>query len=233
MLAGFAYTYHLPQLKSWILFQVAEYTRLNGPVYAFAETIDFSVFPLGIRIRDVKLVPKAAFKETLKIAQIEEIRAGLDPLTFFGGRFGISEIALVGLGAKVILPDSAEPTGNSTSAASKKSLPDLPIKEIVNLPIHRIRLDRFSIELSQQNSKYSANISNGSLLIDNKAKALTVTLALPAVNLQQADSQVKIEPVSLNARLVLSPLAIQLSSLKLQRAASYIYADGRDRKSVV
>ena len=227
-LLGFATSYHVPQLKNWILNEITIQAKDRMQISVLAAELNFTVLPLGIELKDIHVLPRADHKDPYRRIYIRRLAAGLDPLSLIAGNFGLSLIEFEGSDIQLQIPGlsantSPEPTAKKTRASFMKEW----IQRILKIPVHFLRLKDTRIAILGPENENHMEAKGIDLEIENRFKQLQIEIQVPSFEwTEQAQRQRGIQ-LKVAARGVLAPNQSYLQSLRIESGDSFAEVSGR------
>lgn len=225
MLLGFAYRFHLPQIKTWALSSIQIYSYENLPVVIKPGDIDFSIFPLGIKITDTQITSSQGKMPELKKLIIKEINVLPDLVALSIGQARLSEIRIHDSRLVVVVPKSVK---KPTADKKDFSLDDLKLpsrKEVLKIldliPVDKLSIDRMNYYARYDDLKLSNLVTNISLNLTKYENNLFLDFDMPNFKLKETANDKSFLEFSIQSKIALSPNRVQLESLKVYQQDSF------------
>lgn len=216
---GFSYDYHLPKIEAFLLIEVERQSQLHSPIRVYARKLHFHLFPLGIVLEDVRLLPKAPLNRYLAPAHLKEVGARLALWPLLRGDVRLNQIFIRDSELNVFLKEELfESKGPRTFK--------LDFEEIYRLPIDEILLERVQIQgkIEPQNVVFRINDLN--LLVENRYQSLFTEIEAPLVQVKPSGFNQPLN-VQLELRALLESEEAQISAFKMRAGESFVVASGR------
>lgn len=99
-LLGFVSAYHLPAFKEWFRQQIIVQTQ-DQQLHIIPQSIDFSIFPIGIYLYDLEIKPQKKLKRHISDFKIKRLSSTLNLASLFLGYLLIKEIRVEGMDIEV------------------------------------------------------------------------------------------------------------------------------------
>lgn len=218
-LLGFSYNYHLPKIESFLLNEVERQSEQHSPLRIFAAKLHFHLFPLGVVLEDVRIIPKAPINRYLAPAVLREAGARLALWPLLRGDVRLSQIFVRDSEINIFLKQDLF---ENKSGGSFR----LDFDQIYRLPIDEVLLERVRIQgrLDPQNVVF--RVADLNLAIENRYQSLFVEVQAPRVLVKPSGP---IEPlnVQLELRALFESTEAQVSAFKLKADDSFVVASGR------
>lgn len=215
--AGTIYGQLRPALQSWIIVQIQTLTARHSPVRVLPRSVDFRLFPLGVTLREVRIIPDPTAAKFLSATTLLEASVNLSYLQILRGQVGLNQVSLRGGDFDVRLPQAQnEQTDPQSRIELFKLLSVIPISRIQTNDLNlRLRVDsRNTLRIDQLNMDIS--LANEFARLDFAADSVLWTDQLTRRAL-------RIRP---EIRLVANPKQIQIEQLQLNRGGSSIAVEG-------
>jgi hypothetical protein len=200
----------IPKAKSWMLVTIDRFSHENLPVRILAGAIEFRLFPIGITLTDVRILPSRDFTDTLPPLTIQEVSADLSLLQIVRGEVALDEVAIRGADLSVTLPKPPPSTGKPLEGLFK-ALDSIPvstlilseISAIIRIPHQNavIEVEHAHLEAERSRAELQASLSADSIvakdLKDRRALRFTPeiaftltpkTIELTKVDIRRGDS---------------------------------------------
>lgn len=224
-LLGFTYSYQVDRFKVWLIYQIAEQSQHSNVALVLPKKIDFSGWPLGVRLKDIKIVPQGATASFLAPIQIEEVGAYISPLSLLLGNFGISEIAVKSPQATVILKRSRFERPRVDSNEIKIS----PlIAQILKMPIENINIDGLSIKFRSELHNVSSKIDDFEIRFVNRRSHMTLSMQTSSLTIKQSNKKT-LDPFDFSLRIFAKKNLLTVSSFKVSHKNSSLQMTGEAR----
>ncbi len=216
---GFSYKYHLPKLESYLLLEIEKQSRQRTPIRIWARSLSFHLFPLGVVLEDVHLLPQAPIDRYLAPATLKEVGARLSLWPLIRGDVRLSQVFVRDSEINLFL---REDLFQSKGPKQMKFNFDM----LYALPIDEILLERVQIQGKLEPQNVVFRISDVNLLVENRYRSLFVELEAPSVLLKPS-GPVRPLNVALELRSLVEAREAQISALKLRADDSFLVASGR------
>ena len=219
---GYARQYYLPKLKTYMKEEIVKLTQEQSPLVVIPGQIDFNFFPIGLVVSDIKFAPKEELKPYLSTLGLESVFVQLSLIELLQGRAHIHKIHLKGGRIGATLPASSK----SNSKKSTESLAEIPFEKLSDLPLSKLHLEDFEVRLSQLGTDRRLEVPNWDLDLEILNGGLLLNTDMTNAIFQLEKEQTP-RPYQLEAKLVLTPKAMQAKVFKLLSERSYVVASGR------
>lgn len=223
-MVGFFTRYHLPRLKTWLLVEIERQSNENSPVRVWAKNADLSLFPLGIVISDIQVIPKDELKKQMAPIQIKSLGVSLNWLALFAGEVRVSTLLVQQPEVIVILQEN--PFKRSEGELKEEPKFEIDWPRIFAIPIDQISIQNLSLMAKLRNEALAFQLKDFSFSVENRFDSLLVNLKAPFVLLKQIGPHPRLE-LSFETRFLMDPEEVQLAALKVARKNSYLVASGR------
>jgi len=97
---GFFHQYHLPRLKSWLLVEVENLSDKHSPVRVWPKNVEITLFPMGIELFDIRILPKGELSSQIAPTTIRKISATLSIYGLFTGQLRLGNLKISGVDIK-------------------------------------------------------------------------------------------------------------------------------------
>ncbi|MGE4132464.1 MAG: translocation/assembly module TamB domain-containing protein [Bdellovibrionales bacterium] len=217
-LLGFMYEYWLPKFESLLLLEVERLTKKHSPVRVWAHQLHFHLVPLGIEMRDVRLLAQEPFDRYLAPAQLKSVRANLAILPLLRGEFRLSSLKLERSEINLFLREEL------FKGSSQPTRVDFDL--IYRLPIDELILEDLILQarIEPQNAVIRINPLN--LILENRFRSLYVDLSAPQILAKPSGPQRPVE-LQLELRGLVESKEAQISALKIRAERGFLVASGR------
>ncbi|MGE0525960.1 MAG: translocation/assembly module TamB domain-containing protein [Bdellovibrionales bacterium] len=218
-LLGFSYSYHLPRLETFLLVELEKISQTHLPVRIWARKLNFHLFPLGIVLEDVRLLPKKPLDRYLAPTRLKEIGARVAVWPLLRGDVRLSQIFVRDSQVNVFLrPELFE--------KSDESALKVDFDQIYNLPINELLFENVVIQGRVEPQNVFFRASDVNLLVENRYRSLFIDLEAPKTIVKPSGP---IDPlnVQIELRTLLEAEEMQISALKIRADESFLVASGR------
>ncbi|MCB0421416.1 MAG: translocation/assembly module TamB domain-containing protein [Bdellovibrionales bacterium] len=228
---GFFYQFHLPQLKRVALVKIEQLSEKYTPVRVWPTDIEFKFLPLGVRLIDVRILPKKELAEQLAPLKFSHIDADLNIISLIQGKFRLSELsfheATVTWIQKTseILDEMSRSEAKDIQDATKKLKLNLDWDAIYKTPIDTFSLKDINIQVKVKTPEISTRINKLSLSLHNRYKAILVKVETDSIMVKKSNKSPVLD-VGLDAQVLIEDKGIRVAGLKVIRKNSYIVASG-------
>lgn len=218
-LLGFSYNYHLPKIESFLLVEVERLSQKHSPLRIFAAKLNFHLFPLGIVLEDVRLLPQAPLNHYIAPARLKEAGARLAIWPLVRGEIRLSQVFIRDSELNVFLKEDL------FKSSGPKSM-QFDFEQIYELPIDEVSLENVSIQGRVDPQNIVFRISDLNLLVENRYQSLFVEIEAPRVLIKPSGP---IDPlnVQLELRTLVEAHEAQISAFQLKADESFLVASGR------
>ena len=204
-LIGFSYKYHLPKIEAWLLLETESLSSKYSPFRVWPEDLKVSLFPLGARITNVRVMPKEEVRNTFAPAQIQEVQVQLNIFELFRGQIRIDEI-------KIKKPDIVVFVRDQKSEDRAK----MSLRKLAEVPIDKIIVEGLKLKADIQPANLRIKSDNISFSFENRFKALLVDLAIPEIQTKFYDQAYVIKYL-LESRFLIQDESLNVSAIKIKR----------------
>ena len=216
MLLGFAYRFHLPQIKTWILSSIQIYSYEHLPVVIKPTDVDFNLIPLSLSIKDVKVTNNKNKLPALKKLLIKEINVYPDLISLGLGKAKVSEVNIHDTKLVMIFPKKME----SSKSTSKNAWENLPTqKEVQDLlkkiPVGKISLTRFNYFARYEEFGLSNLVVNSNLNLSKYGTNLFLDFELPNFKIKETENDKSLLDFSIENKLAITPKKLQLEYFRI------------------
>ncbi len=222
-LLGFSYNYHLPKLEAFLLIEVEKLTEKHSPIRVLADKLHFHLFPLGVVLEDVRLLPKAPADKFMAPARLKSAGARLALFPLLRGEFRL---------AQLFIRDSEINLFIRSELLKKKSdtAPSGPAKVdfelIYSLPVDELLLENVQLQAKFEPENLVVRLSGLNLMVENRFRSLYIDLQAPSVLLKPSGPVAPLD-LQVEVRTLIEAKEMQLSALKLKADEGFFVASGR------
>ncbi|MBX9768246.1 MAG: hypothetical protein K2X47_13310, partial [Bdellovibrionales bacterium] len=181
-LLGFTTSYHIPQLKKWVLNEVAIQAQEKLQSTILISELNFTVIPLGIELKNIHILPRKDRQDPFRRIYLRRLSAGLDPLSLIAGNFGLSFIEVDGSDVQLraeLLAGSGVDAQSINLKKTKSSFMKEWVQRILKVPVHFLRLKETRIAILGQKNDVQMEAREIELEIENRFKQLQVSVQVP------------------------------------------------------
>lgn len=129
-LLGFLVATQIPKLHSLILVKIEEVSRERLPVRILPSAIELTVFPLGVRLSDVEIIPKEQFATILQSASISHLRVVISPWQLLRGKLRLTALSVEGVRLVGNIPPLEKKSEGPPLAGFFALLNQIPVNEL-------------------------------------------------------------------------------------------------------
>lgn len=229
-LLGFTTSYHIPQLKKWVLNEIASQTQEKLQTTVLISELNFTLIPLGIELKNIHILPRRERKDPFRRIYLRRIAAGLDPLSLIAGNFGLSFIEVDGSDIQLrseLLADSSPGSNQVNFRKAKTTFMKEWVQKILRVPVHFLRLKETRIAMLSPKNEIEIESKEIELEIENRFKQLQVSLQIPVLRWSELETGKEEVQLKIAARGVLAPNQSYLQSLKVESGDSFVEISGR------
>ena len=216
---GFSYNYHLPKIEAFLLTEAERLSESHAPVRIWAKQLHFHLFPLGIVLEDVRLLPKAPVDRYLAPAKLKEIGARLAILPLLRGEIRLAQVFIRDSELSLFLREDL-----FKSQGGKKLAFDFNL--LYSLPIDELSLENVRIQGRIAANNIVFRVDDLILAIENRYRSLFVELRTPEVMIKPSGQVVPLK-AQLELRTLVEAEEAQVSAFKLRLNDSFVVASGR------
>lgn len=217
-LIGFSYSYHLPRLKTWLLVKIEELSNKHLPVRIFPGDLTLSAWPPGVVVKNIRLLPKNSLAKKLAPMKVESISINLRPQSFITGDIRLSEIVINKPEVTLIL--------KSEDSDNKSNITNLPIKEILNVPIQALTIENGTLNIKSIDAELLSRVETLSLSIENNHDSLYLNIDTPKINLKKSQNKSDSTQISIAGAALISDKEISIRGIKVKENDSFVIASG-------
>ncbi|RME15653.1 MAG: hypothetical protein D6797_06160, partial [Bdellovibrio sp.] len=105
--AGFIKSYHLPKLKSWILYELERQSTKHLPLRIWPHDVNISLWPIGIKLKNIQVLPKKPLKPILRPLTLKEVKIYLSLFELVKGQIHIDELHFKKGKVHIIIPKTS------------------------------------------------------------------------------------------------------------------------------
>lgn len=220
-LAGFFYSYHLPDFKLWAIDQIDKVSSKNSPVRVLVSDIDFHLFPVGVSFNHIRITPTGPLQEAMSESYVKEVKFSLNPFSFLTGLLQFSRIEVY------------EPEVHIKSVRAFEKLKDpnskndkLDLKAILKIPLNTFTIYRMDLSIEPEDNIPKINLNDFSIEVENQKSSALLSLISPQLLVYDpAIAAVPME-ISIGSRFLIQENQILMSAFKIKKGDSYILAAG-------
>ncbi len=220
-LLGFSYNYHLPKLEAFLLIEVERLTEKHSPIRVLADKLHFHLFPLGVVLEDVKLLPKAPIDNIMAPARLRSAGAKLAIFPLLRGEFRLAQLFIRDSEINLFIRKELLEKSAGTSGPKK-----IDFDLIYSLPIDELLLERVQLQARLEPDNLVVRLSDLNLMIENRFRSLYIDLLAPSVLIKPSGP---VSPLDLQVELrtLVESREMQISALKLKANDAFFVASGR------
>jgi translocation and assembly module TamB len=206
----------IPKLKSWMLVTIDQFSRDNLPVRILPGTVEFRLFPLGVTLNDVRILPTKDFEKILSPLTVQEVSADLTIFKIIRGEVSLDEVAVRGTVLRLTIPPSKNKGG--------KPLEGL-FKELDRAPIRSIVFSDISATIEIPQDELTLDVDHLNLNIKRSRARLDGTLTADSIVLKDRKEKraLRMQP---EFELAMTPTTVEIERLDLRRGTSLISTQG-------
>lgn len=218
MMTGFFYRYHIPQAKTWATVKIAELSQKYLNAKVLADDVRLSLFPFGIELRNVTILPKGEAAKRLAPVRARALSGGISLLSLASGRKNLYWFRADEPQVTIIFKASQSPSAPETLS--------IPVKTILGVPIRSVQISNMILRVRSDDARLVSELRDLSFEADHPYQALTINLSTPELNIKSKEAGSSLARVAVEGRLILEPGTLQVSHLKIQRRTSFIIGTG-------
>jgi translocation and assembly module TamB len=215
---GFTYKYHLPQIESWLLVKVEDLAARKAPLQVVPQKLQLSLFPLGISLYDVKIIPKPGLDKMLAPARLQEIDFGVNLWALIRGDVRLSRVILKNSEVTFFLHLDENKKGPEKKTAFK-------LEDLQQIPVDEIELENMTLlgRIEPQNLVFK--ITNLDLDVVNLYNSLYVYFGTPNILMKPSGPYPTLD-LEAQGRGLLETGELRISALKIKSHESFLVASG-------
>ncbi len=215
---GFSYEYHLPKLKVWMLVKIEDLSNQHLPVRIFPQDLDVTLWPPGLSISNIRILPKGALARKLAPIHIETFSLRLRPQSLLSGDFRLSEIVITKPEVTIIANAEAK-------AVSKQNL-RVNLKDILAIPIQDVMIEDGLIQVRSDQAEILTRVEHLNVNIESRNESLYVNVDTPLISMKRSSLKSSIAEISLNGAVLIGEDEISIRGIKIKETESFLIASG-------
>ncbi|MEE6251518.1 MAG: translocation/assembly module TamB domain-containing protein [Bdellovibrionota bacterium] len=222
MLIGFAYRFHLPQIKDWILNSIQVYSYEKLPVMIKPESVEVQLLPPKISLLNTKLYQsKNPGLKQIREMSIARIEASPSFSSIFLGEAGLSHIKVSDIDLVYFIKKN-----DSNIKASKIEMPKIDPKEVSSilkaLPIDEIEMENINLFGRLEEAGLSNLVKSASIKIEKQDDILQVIIDIPSFSLKETKIKKSLVKLKVESEINLSPENLKIEKLKVFQEDNFI-----------
>jgi translocation and assembly module TamB len=218
-LIGFSYEYQLPRIERWLLFEVEKQSAEKLPVRVWPQSLKLSIFPPGLILNEVRILPKAQLRAMLAPTTIKKVEIRLNWVYLLAGRFRLSYLGVENAEFKAIIKSSVLPQPKAITSQQR------PLDFLADLPVDEIRLDRVTVWARLPKPEMAVHLSNVTLEFENRLKSFFIDFNAPVADIKVSGHKEPI-PLNIGLRAFVDEKSARLSALKVKAGRSHFVGAG-------
>lgn len=212
-----------PQIESWVLSQVQEFSQNQLPVVIEAKKFELIWFTPKVRLIETEVTPKPGEKLGFKTARLKTLEARLDMIQALAGRIHLSLVILDSPEVDVDL-DTIPQSNTKLEVIDWAKI----FKALRNVPVSRLALvdGKVNVKSAKDSLFIGINALQGRLELDNDR--VDVDVQTSSLDLKVKDFPSKQQNLRLGIRLdaSITPKNINLNQLNLSNEGQTLLAKG-------
>ena len=239
LLIGFFYTYHLPKIKSWLLFEIEEESRRQLPIKLSAKSIELSFIPIGVRLHKVKITPNKELERKLEPTIVDHIdiypslhsllkqKINFKQVKLVGGSLRYTQLKKTNLYDRTKKPDQDKEQGEAREKRQRgEVLSDIAkrinFELLPQFIIHRLTFEEIDLYASSEDGILTIEALN--LDVNIISKSLLILIKTPSLTLKEGSRPPLDLDVFLSMRL--SENQIQFISSEIKQGNGSVQVQG-------
>ncbi|MEC9281078.1 MAG: translocation/assembly module TamB domain-containing protein [Bdellovibrionota bacterium] len=215
MLLGFAYRFHLPQIKAWILNSIQVYSYEKLPVMIKPESVEVQLLPPRVSLVNTKLFksknPGLTQIREMKIAKIE---ASPSFSSIFLGEAGLSHIKFSDIDLSYYVPNDLN-ENNKSPLKFPKIDPKEVSKILKALPIDEIEIENINLFGRLEKTGLSNLVRSASLKLEKQDDILQLSINIPSFSLKETKVKKSLVQLKVESEINLSPENLKIEKFKV------------------
>ncbi|MEZ4871750.1 MAG: translocation/assembly module TamB [Bdellovibrionales bacterium] len=221
-LLGFSYKYHLPQLEQWLLLETERASAKYTDFRVWPEKLKISVFPLGVRMHKIKLMPNSHLRTTIAPAFIEEAQIELSLIDLLRGRIHIDEIFLKNPDVILFVREQGQKQNDNVEKTKSKKA---SLRQLADIPVSKINIQGLKLKADIQPYNLRIKTDDINLTLENRFKALLVDIHIPDLQTKLYDQSYVLQSL-IEARFLVQDNSLNVSALKIKQDESFVVGSG-------
>ena len=223
---GFFYKYHLPRIEQWLLVEIESVSQTHSPVRIWPKKLEINLIPIGITLKDVRLLPQKNLAGYLKPTSVGKVELRLNLFDLLAGQIHFSRVTIADATfdfnvsqryTKFILPHQGRPS-------SRKKIP-LSLERLASWPVSGLQLQNITLNAKLSDPAVQVHVASVRLMAESEYRSLRTNLSAHDVQIQKNGSPV-IYRANLRTNFLLDREGIYFSRLELSRGQSFVSAAG-------
>jgi hypothetical protein len=158
VVTGIVYSREAPKLKIWILKKVQVVSREKAQLEVKAQSIDFVLFPPGIKLNKLKVEPKDNMSQVISPTTVETLGVYLSPLSLLLGKFEIGNISIDGMITNIFIRNKMPSVGGIGETEQDSW------SKFINIPVRSVSINHAEIRAKVDPADISLQLKDFSLL---------------------------------------------------------------------
>ncbi len=218
---GMVWSVEYPRIKAWLLLKVDSLSQSQLDISLKASDVQFSLLPLGLQFKKIKVTPGTTAVPVLSSLQISSIGVYLDIGALLNGRLEVDEIV-------IDHPVSTLSFATSSEGAKKRHRNDI-WDQLMVVPIHSIKLKDAEVHLELKDLDLKIEGDRLNLGIEKNESAAKIEILAPKLKIQSITLPDRKLEVGFMTRTILEQKAVEISALKFAFGKNYVIARGVGR----
>jgi len=222
VILGFAYSFYVPRLKSWIRFSVIELSEKYLNAQIVPGGFEFVAWPIGFEFKDLEIQLGGNVAKIVAPIHIDRLRFGFQPFSLLLGTYGITEVVIEHPVITVISERSQKKKEPQTDYTSLKRA----FKEAMQIPFGIVEITHGEVQVKSVDANALVQAKELSFFVENRWQSTYWSLKTEQLKLKHSQSSEGLLEFHLNLDLRTSDNSIYLTQAKLERQESYLAASG-------
>ncbi len=220
---GFTYQYHLPQIETWLLVKLEDFASKKAPAQIIPSRLKLTLFPLGVVLEDIRIIPKKGLDRTLAPTDIKELALGVNVWSLVRGEIRLSRVIVRDSTVTVFLkPELFEKAGGGGSNSSGKKM---NLDAVKDLPVDEFILENMTIMGRMDPQHVVFRITSLDLDIVNLYNSLYLYFGSPSWQFKPAGPFPTLN-FEAQGRGLFDAGEVRISALKIKSGDSFLVASG-------
>jgi translocation and assembly module TamB len=218
LIIGVVYSREVPKLKKWLLSKIQIISNERFGLEVRAQGIDFEILPPGVKLNNIKIIPKKELATIMSPVILESLGIYLSPLSLLAGRFEIGNITLTHPDVNIFIRKSEH--------SAKTEKPQLPWDQFLSVPIKSIRVVNGDIRALVEDAHLALQLTGFNASLAKNFQAARLEFFGSDIKIKRIDAPDSLTQVGLATRIIIERNAAEVAALKLTFGENFVIARG-------
>ena len=221
---GFAYRFHLPQIKLWILQSLQIYSYENLPLTIKAEKLDLELLPPRLSLQNISFYrAKSQPQLPLRSLKISTIALQASLKDFLLGRARLARVKVSDIQAAMVIDKTSD---SSAASPATNPLPPLSKKMVEQwfdkIPVDELEIENLSLYGRHEALGLSQRLLQARIRLQRVASLWQLDVDIPELSIKETQIEKSLLQLRAEQRVLVSPDKIKLERFRLFQDDSYI-----------